>query len=186
MAGRSDEEIGAHLRALVAEGEDFEFRTVAFHESIRDYPGPVGVLLRQIAHAHNSWDESRRAGGTTEGEETRLLHILDDAMALVEQASGRAPAPAGDDAREGGLTERQRQILSYVSHGCTTAEIAAELFVAEDTVKTHIGRVLRTLKATDRAHAVRIGFEEGLLVPAAQRRPRVPRSGGRRAAGGVS
>lgn len=185
MSGRSDEEIGAHLRALVAEGEDFEFRTVAFHESILTYPGPVGVLLRQIAHAHNSWDEARRAGGTTEGEETRLLHILDDAMALVELESGRAPATG--EGRCGDLTERQRQILSLVSHGFTTMEIASELHVAEDTVKTHIGRVLRALQASDRAHAVRIAFEEGLLVPAAQRRPRMPhRGGGSRKPGGVS
>lgn len=81
------------------------------------------------------------------------------------------------------LTPQQLKVLSYISHGYSNAAIGAELFISEDTVKTHVRRVMVTLGATDRAHAVRIGFEEGLLVRSAHRRPRVvSQRGGRRRA----
>lgn len=81
------------------------------------------------------------------------------------------------------LTAQQLKVLSYVSHGYSNAAIGTELFVSEDTVKTHVRKVMLALGATDRAHAVRIGFEEGLLVRAAYRRPRVvSQRGGRRRA----
>lgn len=191
MTGRAgDEEIGARVREFVEAGEVDDFRMLAFHATVGDIPGQLGVLLREIAHAHDGYEEARTQYGTTEGEANRLFAVLGEAMTLVEEDAGRGAAPPPpDDACSGGLTERQRQILSFVSHGYATSEIAATLHIAEDTVKTHIQRTLRTLQASDRAHAVRIGFEEGLLVPAAQRRPRVPKSvggRGRKPQGGVS
>lgn len=76
---------------------------------------------------------------------------------------------------DGPPTGRELQILSYISHGFTSAQIATELSLSVDTVRTHTYRLLIRLGATARAHAVRIGFEDGLLKPAAQRRPRTPR-----------
>jgi DNA-binding NarL/FixJ family response regulator len=72
------------------------------------------------------------------------------------------------------LTKRQLQILSLVSHGFSSSEIAAELSIETVTVRNHVHRILAALQASDRAHAVRIGFEEDLLVESRERRPRNP------------
>jgi DNA-binding NarL/FixJ family response regulator len=63
-----------------------------------------------------------------------------------------------------GLTERERQVLDGMARGRSNAQIGAELFLSEDTIKTHARRLFRKLAAHDRAHAVAEGFRHGLLV----------------------
>jgi DNA-binding CsgD family transcriptional regulator len=60
------------------------------------------------------------------------------------------------------ITARERQVLELVAAGCSTAEIARALWITEDTVRTHIKRMLVRLGARTRAHAVAIAFREGL------------------------
>ncbi|GAA2520156.1 response regulator transcription factor [Pilimelia columellifera] len=62
------------------------------------------------------------------------------------------------------LTEREMQVLRGMADGKSNAEIGRELFVSEDTVKTHARRLFRKLGARDRAHAVAAGFRAGLVV----------------------
>jgi DNA-binding NarL/FixJ family response regulator len=62
------------------------------------------------------------------------------------------------------LTEREMQVLIGMADGKSNAEIGRELFVSEDTVKTHARRLFRKLGARDRAHAVAAGFRAGLVV----------------------
>ena len=61
------------------------------------------------------------------------------------------------------LTERELQVLRGMADGKSNAEIGRNLFVAEDTVKTHARRLFRKLGARDRAHAVAVGFLAGVL-----------------------
>lgn len=61
------------------------------------------------------------------------------------------------------LTEREMQVLTGMSRGRSNAEIGKELFLSEDTVKTHARRLFRKLGAADRAQAVAVGFRSGLV-----------------------
>ncbi len=86
------------------------------------------------------------------------------ALVLAERGTASPPRPA---ARPGdvppALTEREQQVLEGMSRGRSNAEIGRELFLSEDTVKTHARRLFRKLSAADRAQAVALGFRWGFL-----------------------
>lgn len=70
---------------------------------------------------------------------------------------------AGPDQRLDVLTDREREVLQEVARGANNAEISERLYMAEGTVKTHIGRLLSKLGARDRVGLVLIAHECGLL-----------------------
>jgi DNA-binding NarL/FixJ family response regulator len=61
------------------------------------------------------------------------------------------------------LTRREMEVLIGMSHGRSNSQIGADLFLSEDTVKTHARRLFRKLGAADRAQAVAIGLRQGLI-----------------------
>jgi DNA-binding NarL/FixJ family response regulator len=78
-----------------------------------------------------------------------------------------APA-ARDAARLEELTEREHEVLRLMARGATNAEIAAALFVAEATVKTHVGSIFGKLGVRDRAAAIVFAYDHGVVTPGSE------------------
>ena len=77
-------------------------------------------------------------------------------------------APAARDAsRLDLLTEREHAVLRLMARGATNAEIASSLYVAEATVKTHVGSIFRKLDVRDRAAAIVFAYDHGVVSPGA-------------------
>lgn len=85
-------------------------------------------------------------------------------LALVLESGSEGDRRVGPpSAQRPVLSVREQQVLEGITRGLSNAEIGRELFLAEDTVKTHARRLYRKLGATDRAGAVANGFRWGLL-----------------------
>lgn len=84
---------------------------------------------------------------------------------LLEQMASIEPAAPQDTSALETLTDRERDVLCLMAKGLSNTEIGEALFVAEATVKTHVGRVLAKTGARDRVQAVIIAFETGLVRP---------------------
>jgi DNA-binding NarL/FixJ family response regulator len=112
--------------------------------------GARGYLLKDVSH-----EELCAA----------VAHAL-DGMDLVEPSLRRA-LTTRDAARTGPaqaqLTERELQVLRGMSQGKSNSAIGRELYLSEDTVKTHARRLFRKLGVNDRAQAVALGFRRGLV-----------------------
>lgn len=80
----NDDEIAANVRRALDDSDAEAARIQAFQDAVRDMPGPLGALLRQVAHAWAEFEQHEQMGGTTAGEEIRLRGVLGEAMSTLD------------------------------------------------------------------------------------------------------
>jgi DNA-binding NarL/FixJ family response regulator len=123
--------------------------------------GASGFLLKD-----SEPEDLQRAVRVVAGGEALLAPSI--TRRLIESfVSARPRQPTGATALNG-LTDREREVLRLLALGRSNAEIAASLFIAEQTTKTHVSRILQKLGLRDRVQAVVFGYETGLVTPGGQ------------------
>jgi DNA-binding NarL/FixJ family response regulator len=80
---------------------------------------------------------------------------------LIEEFTRRPQTGSGE--RLTMLTDREREVLVLIARGLSNQELAEQLFIADNTVKTHVKRIFTKLGARDRAQAIVIAYESGLV-----------------------
>lgn len=145
--------------------------------------GPAKVLVLTTFDLDEYVVEALRAGASgfllkdAAEELVQAIRVVADGAAMLAPSITRrlldmyaTKLPSGDEAPPqalNALTERELEVLKLVARGLSNAEIAAELFVSETTVKTHVGHVLTKLQLRDRVQAAVYAYESGLVRPGA-------------------
>ena len=92
-----------------------------------------------------------------------LLATIRAVHAGQKRISAEVASDLAEHTGEDDLTERELEVLRLISAGNANKEIAAQLDLAEDTVKRHVTNILSKLRANDRTHAVTIGLKRGII-----------------------
>lgn len=137
--------LGARSRVLVLTTYDTDSDTLPAIEA-----GATGYLLKDAPHEELFTAVRAAADGRT---------VLSPAIASRLISRVRAPVPSGSET----LSAREREVLELVAKGTSNREIAAVLFISEATVKTHLTHVFAKLGAKDRAAAVAVAYDRGIL-----------------------
>jgi DNA-binding NarL/FixJ family response regulator len=120
--------------------------------------GASGFLLKDVPR-----DELVNAVRTVARGDALLAPAI--TRRLIEDYIRRPPPGAARPAAFAELTAREMEVLTLLAGGRSNAEIAAELYLSEGTIKTHVTRVLQKLGVRDRVQAVIAAYENGLVQP---------------------
>jgi DNA-binding NarL/FixJ family response regulator len=146
----------------------------------RDRPRPRVLVLTTFDHDEYVYEALRvgasgfllkNASAHTLAEAVRVIAAGDALLApsvtrrLIAEFSRLGQPHGPDRKRLDQLTERETEVLALVARGLSNAEIAAHLVIAEQTVKTHIGRILVKLDLRDRTQAAIFAYDTGLVQP---------------------
>jgi DNA-binding NarL/FixJ family response regulator len=118
--------------------------------------GASGFLLKDV-----SADQLIAAVRTVQVGDALLAPTI--TRRLVERFTRPSAGVAGDAAALGRLTPREHEVLGHVARGMSNAEIAEELVVSEATVKSHVASLLGKLELRNRAQAVVLAYETGIV-----------------------
>jgi DNA-binding NarL/FixJ family response regulator len=125
--------------------------------------GASGFLLKDVT-AERLFDAVRVvAAGEALLAPAITRRLIGEFTRLPPQRTGTAAAVLGE------LTPRETEVLRLLAQGLSNPELAARLVVTEETVKTHVSRVLHKLGLRDRTQAVVIAYESGLVTPGSGR-----------------
>ena len=154
---------------------------IAATAQLRDGPDPVSVLvLTTFGEDEVLWGamEAGAAGFVLKDASAEDLIVavravagggawFDPAVAprILEDYRRRVAPAAREAARLELLTERELEVLGLMARGATNGEIAASLYVAEATVKTHVGSIFGKLGVRDRAAAIVFAYDHGVVTP---------------------
>ncbi|MEV1090355.1 response regulator transcription factor [Streptomyces microflavus] len=146
---------GSEVKVLVLTTFDLDEYV---YEALR--AGAAGFLLKDA-----SADELAHAVRVVAAGDALLSpNITKRLIVEFSRTAGAPRAPLRE--RVGDLTERETEVLSLIAAGLSNAEIAGQLTLAEQTVKTHVGRILVKLGVRDRTQAAVFAYESGLVRPA--------------------
>jgi DNA-binding CsgD family transcriptional regulator len=141
---------------LIATLQYTEYRFVIIEHSVELYTGLVAILFATFG----IWLGLRI---TRSRETIRETVVLREVRVPAEAPALEPFAPNTARQQTLGITARELEILTLVARGFSNREIATQLFVSENTVKTHCARAFDKLGAARRTQAVRRGKELGLL-----------------------
>ncbi|MGW3008195.1 response regulator [Streptomyces sp. NPDC001219] len=151
---RLTEPAGAEVKVLVLTTFDLDEYV---YEALR--AGASGFLLKDASA--NELAEAVRV--VAAGDALLAPNVTKRLIAEFSRVTSSPRAPLKD--RVGTLTERETEVLSLIAQGLTNGEIAERLFLAEQTVKSHVGRILNKLSLRDRTQATVFAYESGLVRP---------------------
>lgn len=127
--------------------------------------GASGFLLKDATPAELAAAVRTVAGGEALLAPTATRRLIEEYLARPRRDARPSTALAD-------LTDREREVFRLIATGASNGEIARELFIAEQTVKSHVSRILTKLQLRDRVHAVVLGYETGIVTPGSGPVPR--------------
>ena len=142
---------------------------------------PIGVIILTTYHIDEAVYAALRAGASgfllKDAAPAEIVNAirsvvageawLDPAVArrLIDEFAARPEPHTPTPAEMAQLTPREREVLSLMARGLSNADVAAELFISEATVKTHLARVMMKLGVREKAQAVAAAYQTGLVHP---------------------
>lgn len=145
------------------DSEDFAVRMLAAGASgflLKDAPGEELVRAIRTVHAGNAILDPSMT-------QTLIRRMVRGGVGQDAHDSGAVATPDSQaQERFDSLSAREREVFSLLVRGASNGEIASELYLAQVTVKSHVGRILEKLSLPDRVHVVIWAYENGFVNPA--------------------